>query len=91
LSPTDRERDLALLLTQLPDALQAAYLNAAPNHLCDFAYNLAQGFNRFYNQCHILSEENPALQASWLALVRLCLAELELALSLLGIEIPERM
>jgi len=91
LPPMDQDRDLMLLLTQLPEAVQAAYLNYAPNHLCDFAYNLAQGFNNFYNRCHILHEDDPARQGSWLALAQLSLAELELVLSLLGIEIPERM
>ncbi len=91
LPPTPAERVLMLTLCQLPEAVQNAYLNYAPNHLCDFAYSLAREFNRFYDQCHILSEENPARQASWLALVQLCLAELELLLSLLGIETPERM
>jgi arginyl-tRNA synthetase len=91
LPPTDQDRDLMLLLTQLPEAIQAAYLSYAPNHLCDFAYNLAQGFNHFYNRCHILHEADPARRGSWLALARLSLAELELLLSLLGIEIPERM
>jgi arginyl-tRNA synthetase len=91
LLPTGRERDWMLMLTQLPEALQAAYMNYAPNHLCDFAYNLAQSFNRFYNQHHILNETDTARRASWLSLSRFCLAELELLLELLGIEIPERM
>ena len=91
LPPTSSERDLMLTLCELPDAVQNAYLNYAPNYLCDFVYTLAREFNRFYDQCHILSEENPARQSSWLALAQLCLAELELLLSLLGIETPDRM
>lgn len=91
LSPGPAERALMLTLCQLSDAVQTAYENFAPNHLCDFAYSLGREFNRFYDQCHILSEADPARQASWLALARLCLAELELVLSLLGIETPERM
>jgi arginyl-tRNA synthetase len=80
-----------LAFGQLPDAVQSAYLYCAPNHLCDFAFNLAQAFNRFYSHCHILSEENPARQASWLTLAHLSLAELELSLALLGIETIDRM
>jgi arginyl-tRNA synthetase len=91
LPPTPAERALMLALCQLPDAVQNAYENYAPNHLCDFAYSLGREFNRFYDQCHILSEADPARQLSWLALAQLCLAELELLLSLLGIETPERM
>ena len=80
-----------LVMAQLPDALQEAYVSYAPHHLCEFAYNLAQSFNRFYDRCHILGEEDAALQSSWLALARFCLAQLELVLSLLGIRIPGRM
>ena len=91
LPATDSDRDLMLTLTHLPDAVQSAFEAYLPHHLCDFAYMLAQTFNRFYNQNHILGEPDPAIQASWLTLAQLCLSELELILSLLGIEAPERM
>ena len=89
--PTDVERDLLLLLGQLPDAVATAIARRAPNEICDFAFRLAQEFSRFYGACHILSESDQDLRGSRLALARLALRELELLLSLLGIEIPERM
>ena len=89
--PADVERDLLLLLGQLPDAIDTAIARRAPNELCDFAFRLAQEFSRFYAACHILSESDEALRGSRLTLARLALRELELLLSLLGIEIPERM
>ena len=52
---------------------------------------LAQEFSRFYSACHILSETDAGLRASRLRLAQLTLRELELILSLLGIEVPERM
>ena len=91
LPPTEPERDLMLTMARFPEALQLAYDEYSPKHLCDFAYDLAQVFNQFYNKCHILSETDTARQASWLALLELCLKQLELTLSLLGIETPERM
>ena len=42
-------------------------------------------FNRFYEACHILREEDPARRASWLRLVELTLRMLELVLDVLGI------
>lgn len=87
----EAERELMLHLTYLPEKLKSTYTERAPNYLCEFAFNLAQVFSRFYQQCHILSEQDRALQSSWLALSELCLRELELVLGLLGIEIPERM
>ena len=89
--PTEVERELALFLGQLPDAVATAIARRAPNELCDFAFRLAQEFSRFYGACHILSEPDETLKGSRLSLSRIALRELELILSLLGIEIPERM
>jgi arginyl-tRNA synthetase len=91
LPPTDIERPLALLLGRLPDAMTAAHARRAPNELCEFAFSLAQEFSRFYSAYHILSETDAGLRASRLRLAQLTLRELELTLSLLGIEVPERM
>ena len=88
---TSAERDLMLAAARLPDSVGQAYADYAPKYLCDFAFDLAQTYNQFYNQCHILSESNPTVQAGWLGLSKLCLNQLELTLSLLGIETPERM
>ncbi|HEY5727770.1 MAG TPA: DALR anticodon-binding domain-containing protein, partial [Acidimicrobiia bacterium] len=44
-----------------------------------------------YEACHILSEPDPARQASLLALAQTTLRVLELLLDLLGIPVPERM
>ncbi|MGB0384495.1 MAG: arginine--tRNA ligase [Ardenticatenaceae bacterium] len=85
------ERDLMLKITLLPQVIERTIDTHAPNYLCEHAYNLGLAFNRFYNACHILSEENPAQQASWLALCELSLAQIELIAHLLGLEIPQRM
>ncbi len=87
----DVDRPLALLLTELPDAVESALKNYAPHHLCEYAYRLAQGFSSFYGNCHILSETDVVLRNSRLALCALTNAQLELVLGLLGIQVPERM
>lgn len=89
--PTDPERKLMLLLGNAPDVLASARAAYLPNYLCDFAYSLCQEFNRFYRDCHILSEKDPARRGSWITLVRATLAELELFLEILGIQAPDRM
>ena len=63
----------------------------APNILCEYAFELAQVFSRFYGAYHILSESDDALRASRLGLCGLTLAVLTKVLDLLGIEVPERM
>lgn len=85
------EHALALKLSELPDNVQRAYDKRAPNALCDYVYDLAQAFSRFYTEHHILSETDASLRASRLTLCRLTLRVLERVLDLLGIEVPERM
>ncbi len=85
------ERTLFLQLLGLPDAMQAAEERRAPNILCDYAFTLAQHYSRFYAEHHILSEADADLRAARLGLCRLTLDVLVKVLTLLGIEVPERM
>jgi arginyl-tRNA synthetase len=91
LPPAPGERDLMLMLGQMPDAIRAAYDDLAPNKIADFAYGLAQVFSAYYANFHILSETDTALRHSRLALAELVMKELELCLELLGVATPERM
>ncbi len=91
-APTvEAERNLMLQLVRFPDVIDRAVEFRAPNHVAEFAYDVATDFNRFYEACHILSEESAARQASWLRLVELTLRMLRTLLDLLAIEVPERM
>jgi arginyl-tRNA synthetase len=85
------ERRLILQLLSLEDVLAAAEDKRAPNMLCEFAFELAQNFSRFYSEHHVLSESDAGLRAARLGLCALVLAVLTRILALLGIEIPERM
>lgn len=87
----DEDRPLALLLTAMPDAFEAALRNYAPHHLCDYAFRLAQAFSSFYGSCHILSESDEALRTSRLTLCAMTCSVLETVLKLLGISVPDRM
>ena len=92
LPPTaEVERRLMLRMLQLPEVIERAVELRAPNHLAEYAYELASDFSRFYEACHILTESDSNRRASWLALVRTNRRTLALLLDLLGIEIPERM
>ena len=71
--------------------MAAAEDKRAPNILCDYAFELAQNFSRFYAEHHILSESDADLRAARLGLCALVLAVLTRVLDLLGIEVPERM
>ena len=87
----DAERGLMLRLVRFPDVLARAVDFRSPNHLAEYAYEVATDFNRFYEACHILSEPDPSRQASWLGLVEVTLRLLRTLLDLLAIDVPERM
>jgi arginyl-tRNA synthetase len=87
----DVERNLMLRLVRVPEILERAASLRAPNVVAEYAYDVANDFSKFYEKCHILNEEDPQRQASWLALVDLTLAVIQRMLDLLGIEIPDRM
>ena len=82
---------LALELTKLPSVLEQVHSKKTPHLLCEYLFELAQRFSSFYQQCNIVREEDAAQQAGWLSLAALTLKTLELGLSLLGIEVPEKM
>ncbi|WHN66670.1 arginine--tRNA ligase [Cysteiniphilum sp. QT6929] len=87
----DAERNLQLKLTELPQVLQKTYDKCEPHHLCEYAYQVAVQFNKFYAESPIANEENHALKEARIALCQLTLKQLVFVLGLLGIEVPERM
>jgi arginyl-tRNA synthetase len=87
----EAERNLVLELLRFPEVVGRAIEQRAPNHVAEYAYELVADFNRFYESCHILSEDDPARQSSLLAVVGVARRQLRVVLDLLGIEIPERM
>ena len=85
------ERDLALTLLAFGDALRDAHAKRLPHILCDHAFQLAQAFSKFYAACRIADEPDGELRASRLTLASAAGRQLDLVLSLLGIEAPQRM
>jgi arginyl-tRNA synthetase len=83
--------ELALLAGLLGSTVAGAVQVQEPAILAKFAFQLAQAFNLFYHKHHILSEADAAKKAFLLLLVQAVEKQLVTALSLLGIESPERM
>lgn len=88
---TVAETNLMLTLDRFKTAVLKAYEEKAPNIICDHAFALTQSYARFYNDCHILNEEDKDKQASWLALSKIVSQQLELIFELLGLQVPEKM
>jgi arginyl-tRNA synthetase len=72
-------------------AVDAAIATQEPAFVAKYAFQLAQEFNNFYHRHHILTEADEQKRAFLLRLTELVEAQLVRALSLMGIEAPEKM
>ncbi len=62
-----------------------------PNQLTNYLFELANRFSTFYENCPVLKAESPELLQSRLTLCDLTVKVLRRGLTLLGIEVVERM
>ncbi|MEV5414019.1 arginine--tRNA ligase [Thermopolyspora sp. NPDC052614] len=85
------ERTLALTLLGFASVVEKVAESAEPHRLCAYLFDLAQAFTAFYESCPVLTAEDEAVRESRLALSALTMRVLRRGLSLLGIEVPERM
>ena len=88
---SEQEGKLQLQLIQFPIAIERAYENSQPHYICEYAYSLANAFNKFYVNSPIASLEDGYTKSSRAALCAATVKAMTLATSLLGINIPERM
>ncbi|MFE2747440.1 arginine--tRNA ligase [Streptomyces scopuliridis] len=86
------ERALGLHVDQFGEVLAEVASGYEPHKLAAYLYQLASHFTTFYDQCHVLSDENPAeLVENRLFLCDITARTLHQGLSLLGIRSPERL
>ena len=87
---TPFEQDLIRKLGDYPEEVSAAARDRAPHRIARFAHELAGLFHSFYNGCRVLGVE-PELTIARLALVAATQRVLKHALSILGVDAPEKM
>ena len=85
------EVELIKSLTEYPAAVRTAGEQFAPSVIAAYAYDLAKQFNGYYHDHSILKEENVAVRALRLQLAAQVARVIRSAMSLLGINVPERM
>ena len=83
--------ELLLLAGSLDHAVDAAIHGQEPAFVAKYTFQLAQAFNNFYHKHHILTESDEQKRAFLLRLTELVEAQLVRALSLMGIDAPEKM
>ena len=88
---SDSAKALQLVLSQMPDQLQMAYRDSAPNAVCAYVYELAQAVNQFYHETRILTEPDEEKQRGYIALIAMAKRAMEECIDLLGFSAPDKM
>jgi arginyl-tRNA synthetase len=86
----ETEFTLAKHLLKLEEILAEVSQDLMPNSLCQYLFELSQKFNQFYDRCPVLQAEDD-IKTSRLVLCDLTARTLQRGLSLLGIQVLERM
>jgi len=82
------ERTLLLKISEYHEAVDKAVADSMPHHICSYLYELAQTFNRFYENNHVVGDPRQALRVR---LVEQYADTLKAGLGMLGIVAPNRM
>lgn len=87
----EAERALALLLLHFPRAASRAASDYNPSLVANHLLDIVRQLNRFYEQCDVLREKDPARRRARLLLCRASAEVLRRACGLLGMPLLERM
>ena len=86
-----KEAELLKQMIDFPQMIADAAITRQPHKVCNYIQRLASSFHAFYGECHVLDQENPALSAQRLGLVKAVQITLRNALTLIGVDAPEKM
>lgn len=88
---TPIEHTLAIKISELPDVIHSISINLNLHSLCEYLYDLASMFHRFYENCPVLNDPDEKIKESRLLFCDLTARTLKLGLNLLGIDVLEKM
>ena len=88
---SDKEEGLVQLLVDFPTVINQAAEEYNVSLIANYVYDLVKEYNQFYHDFSILREENDALKGFRLMLSKNVALTIKKGMSLLGIDVPERM
>ncbi len=88
---SDAERALVKTLHKYPEIIHQAKGQYDPSLVANYAYDVVKHFNGFYQQCAILREGDAAIRSNRLRLCELTGQVIKSSMSILGIQMPDRM
>ncbi|MBP1629429.1 MAG: arginyl-tRNA synthetase [Bacteroidetes bacterium] len=86
-----KELDVIRTLYAFPSVVQQAGATYSPALIANYTYELAKTFNTFYQDTPILKEGNLEIMAMRVSITAFVGNVIKTAMSLLGIQVPERM
>jgi len=89
--PNEKEISLIQHLADFPATVAEAGRIYSPALIANYVYDLVKEYNQFYHDYTILNEPDAAVRALRLALSQCVAGVVRSGMSLLGIEVPERM
>jgi arginyl-tRNA synthetase len=87
----ETERDLIATLNEYREDMMEAADNYAPSIIANYCFELAKNYNRFYTEVSIFNEKNTDKRNFRVALSSQTARTIKHGMSLLGIDVPERM
>lgn len=88
---SEKEESMIQLIADYASVVKDAGKDYSPALIANYTYDLVKEYNQFYHDFSILREENPELKEFRLVLSSNVAKVIKSAMSLLGIEVPERM
>lgn len=85
------EKEILKTLYTYPQVVANAGENYSPALIANYVFDLAKDFNGFYQSCPIFKEEDADLRSLRLAISKMVAMVIKQAMSLLGIDVPEKM
>ncbi|POS01364.1 arginyl-tRNA synthetase [Flavobacterium croceum DSM 17960] len=87
----EKEKTLIKQIALFPELIQNAAQNHSPALIANYTYDLVKEYNSFYQSVSILGEQDAHKKVFRVQLSKKVADTIQLAFSLLGIEVPERM
>ena len=82
---------MLLLSQQLDEVITQGRNSAEPANLAKYTFSLSRAFNRFYHDHRIITEKDDLRRAVLIAVTKVIRTQLNTALAILGITVPQRM
>ena len=90
-APNEKETSLIQRLADFTTVVADAGRNYSPALIANYVYDLAKEYNQFYHDCSILKEQDTAVRCFRQLLSETVADVIKRGMSLLGIEMPNRM